>query len=118
MRRWNLVNNRVFDALACKCLVVSDHVDEIARLFGDSVVMYRNRKELLDKVDFFLSKEQERKNMVENGYRKVVDCHNVRKRMEEMCDKLTSPRPSQEVSYFPLGRILRKYFFERIKRSV
>ena len=110
MRRWNLVNNRVFDALACKCLVVSDHVDDIPRLFGDSVVMYRNRKELLEKVDFYLSKEEERKNLVENGYRKVVEYHNVRKRMGEMFKKITSPSPSREVSYFQLGSLLRKLF--------
>ena len=38
MREQGIVSNRVFDALACGALVVSDHLPEIAERFGDAVV--------------------------------------------------------------------------------
>lgn len=37
MRRWGLVSNRVFDALACGACVVSDDVAGLDALFGDAV---------------------------------------------------------------------------------
>lgn len=46
MRAWGFVSNRVFDVLACGTPIVSDHLDELAELFGDAVPTYRSSREL------------------------------------------------------------------------
>ncbi len=91
MRRWNLVNNRIFDALACKTLVVSDHVADIGRLFGDAVITYQDRDDLCARVGYYLDREEERRELVESGYQAVVTGHGVQPRMAEMLEKLNGP---------------------------
>src|SRR5262249_31668459 len=46
MRELGFVSNRVFDALACGTPIVSDHLPEIAELFGPAVGTYRTVDEL------------------------------------------------------------------------
>ena len=91
MRRWNLINNRIYDALACKSLVISDHLDDIFRLFGDAVITYRDRRELCEKADYYLDQEEERREIAEVGFKKIIDCHGVKSRMAEMLEKLKTP---------------------------
>ncbi|MBI5558037.1 MAG: glycosyltransferase family 1 protein [Deltaproteobacteria bacterium] len=110
MRQWNMVNNRVFDALACKTLVVSDQVDEIGKLFGDSVVMYSDRRDLCDKVDYYLKHEQERKALVENGHKTVIGNHGVMNRMQELLAKMDYSRSMKKPPFFSFGRIFRHFF--------
>ena len=50
MRSWGFVSNRIFDVLACGTPVVSDHLPEIAALFGDLVPTWRTPQELCDAV--------------------------------------------------------------------
>ena len=40
MRDNGFLSNRLFDAVACGALVVSDHVDGIAEIFGDAVITF------------------------------------------------------------------------------
>ena len=44
MRADGFVSNRIFDVLACGTPVISDHLPEIAELFGDAVPTYRRRR--------------------------------------------------------------------------
>ena len=50
-----IVSNRVYDALACGALVVSDHLPELAQRFGDAVVTYRTREQLHASVERLLA---------------------------------------------------------------
>lgn len=48
------VSNRLFDALACGCVVVTDRVEGIGEVFGDSVLVYDNEdefRELIASID-------------------------------------------------------------------
>lgn len=110
MRKWNMVNNRVFDALACKTLLVSDYVAEIEKLFGESVVMYRDREDLCRKIDRYLADSARREQLVEHGYAKIVENHGVLKRMEELLAKLALARPEKRHTIFSWVRGLSGMF--------
>jgi O-antigen biosynthesis protein len=51
MRHWGFVSNRVFDVLACGTTVVSDHLPEIAELFGDLVPTWTDAEDLVRLVE-------------------------------------------------------------------
>jgi hypothetical protein len=51
MREQGFVSNRIFDVLACGTPVISDHLPEIAELFGDAVATYRDPDDLRALVD-------------------------------------------------------------------
>jgi spore maturation protein CgeB len=54
MRKWGFVNNRIFDALACGLPVISDYHQALEHLFGDAVLLYRNRREFDDCIERLL----------------------------------------------------------------
>jgi len=60
MREYGFVSNRVYDALACGAVVVSDDVPGLER-FGDAVVTYRTREELERVIDELLADQEGRR---------------------------------------------------------
>jgi Glycosyl transferase family 2/Glycosyl transferases group 1 len=72
MRAQGIVSNRVYDALACGALVISDHLPEIPERFGDAVVTYRTREELHAHVARLLADPAERAERAAAGRERVL----------------------------------------------
>jgi spore maturation protein CgeB len=51
MRRLGYVNDRVFDALASGLPLISDHLEELQRLFPGVCLLYKNKREFADCVE-------------------------------------------------------------------
>ena len=51
MKDYNFINNRIFDALACGLPIISDYVSELEELFGDVILIYKNKKEFIECVN-------------------------------------------------------------------
>lgn len=66
---------RVLDIMACGGFVLSNWQPEIAECFGEGVeiVTFRSLEECMDKVWYYLSHEEERRQIAEAGYRKVKE---------------------------------------------
>jgi hypothetical protein len=84
MREQGIVSNRVFDALACGALVVSDHLPELERRFGDAVVTYRTREELHASVARLLADPAERAERAATGRAQVLAAHTFRVRVDTL----------------------------------
>lgn len=56
MRTHGFISNRVFDALACNALVISDEVEGINEVLDSSVVTYKSRGELQQKIEDYLKR--------------------------------------------------------------
>lgn len=50
MREYGFLSNRLFDALACGSVVLSDEIDGLAEVFGSHVFTYTNASQLLSTV--------------------------------------------------------------------
>ena len=61
MREEGFISNRVYDAVACGALVVSDRVDGIHEHFGDAVACYETREELHALIERLLNDPDERR---------------------------------------------------------
>jgi glycosyltransferase involved in cell wall biosynthesis len=84
MRAQGIVSNRVFDALACGALVISDHLPEIAERFGDAVVTYRTPEDLRAQIDALLADPAARGERAARGRALVLAEHTFRQRVDAL----------------------------------
>ena len=66
---------RVMDVLACKGFLLTNYQPEICEAFidGKELVVYSDFDDMYDKIDYYLSHDEERERIAEAGYNKVKD---------------------------------------------
>lgn len=77
---------RVFDIMGSRGFVLTNYQEELMQYFQPNVdfVYYESYEDLLDKVEYFLEHEAERKEIAENGWQKVCSEHTIVHRIREM----------------------------------
>ncbi len=77
---------RIFDIMSCQGFVLSNYQEEIPEFFeiGQEIEVYTCLEELADKCSFYLEHEKERKEIAQNGYKKVKDKYSYIKKIPEM----------------------------------
>jgi spore maturation protein CgeB len=88
MRAHGFVSNRIYDALACGALVISDHMPELEDRFGGAVLTYRDRGELNELIERLLRSPEERAQRVRRGREAVLAGDTFARRVEELLDML------------------------------
>ena len=80
------IPQRIFDVLACGGFCLTNYQPEVAEFFEDGVelVMYTDIEDMLQKAEYYLMHEEERKEIARAGYEKVRTHFNVKNRMEEL----------------------------------
>lgn len=70
---------RVFDIMSVGGFVMSNYQEELEELFvpDKEIVLFKDIPELLYKVDYYLSHEEERLRIAMNGYKKVRECYDI-----------------------------------------
>lgn len=82
--KYDVVNYRILEALACKGFVITDEVDILKKEFKEFVVFTKGGKDLQKKIQYYLNNEEKRKSIAEKGYKYVTEnCTNA-KRTEEL----------------------------------
>ena len=84
------VPQRVFDILACGGFCLTNYQKEIADLFEDAreLVMYTSIEDMLQKAEYYLMHEEERKQIAEAGYGKVKQFFDIKIRMRELVESV------------------------------
>jgi len=54
------ISNRIFDASACGAFIISDYIKEIEEIYGDNIVMYKNEKEFVELINYYINNKEER----------------------------------------------------------
>ena len=67
MKEFGFINNRIYDATAAGALVISDYMPEIEAEYGDTIPMYKNKEELKELLNYYLSHEEERQKLAEQA---------------------------------------------------
>ena len=75
MRRWGIVSNRVFDALACGAAVLSDSVPGLAELLDGAVVEIDEASAVGPALVALLDDPARRQELVSRGQRTVLSLH-------------------------------------------
>lgn len=84
------IPQRVFDVLGAGGFLISNYQIELAEFFvpDEELVMYESVPDLIQKIDYYLAHEEERKIIAENGHRKVQTAHSLKSRLEDMLSVL------------------------------
>ena len=90
MREYGFISNRVYDALACGALVISDRMEELDQEFGEAVVTYESPEQLEELVDYYLSHPQERQHRAERGRELVLENHTFERRISTLLEHVQS----------------------------
>lgn len=77
---------RVWDILAAGGFCLTNYQPELLMYFenGKDLVIFESINDLEKKIAYYLSHEEERKAIAENGYRKVKELHQYQNRFDEM----------------------------------
>lgn len=77
---------RIWDILACGGFVMTNYQSEIPEYFeiGTDLETYSSEEELIEKCEYYLAHEEERKQIAQNGFEKAKKLHSLEQRLEEM----------------------------------
>jgi glycosyltransferase involved in cell wall biosynthesis len=73
MAYFGFISNRIYDVSASGGFVFSDYVKEIEEEYGDSVVMYKNFEEFRDKLQYYLSHDEEREYLAKKAQKITLE---------------------------------------------
>ncbi len=79
---------RAFDVMGSEGFLISNYQADFMDYFvpGEDFVYYENREDLLDKIDYYLDHEEERRIIAKNGHDKIAAEHTYRHRVREMLE--------------------------------
>lgn len=82
----NANNMRLYEATGCGALLITDQKDNLGELFvpGREVVAYKNLNELVSRIKYYLSHDQERSKIAKNGQKRTLKDHTYNVRMKQL----------------------------------
>ena len=84
MKEKGFISNRIFDGLAAGAFVISDNVNGINNILKGCVVTYNNRKDLHEKVDYYMTHPIERAEIAQKGHKVVLKYHTFTNRVRKI----------------------------------
>ena len=79
---WDAMTLRTLEVLACKGFLISDRVPIAEKTIGDGVVFTDGGQDLINKIEYYLSKPIERKQIAQCGYEYVIQHATISARMK------------------------------------
>ena len=86
------VPQRALDIMGCGGFLMANYQPELAEYFipGEDLVLYDSVDDLIQKIDYYLSHEEERLQIAKNGYEKVKRYHTYDTRLTEILNTVIS----------------------------
>ncbi len=83
---------RVFDILGSGGFLLSNYQADLAYHFvpGEDFIYYESRKDMLNKIDYYLKHDDERIAIATNAHKKVQEYHTFDTRIKEIIDIVSS----------------------------
>lgn len=88
MRDEDFPSNRLFDALASGTFVISDKIPSADTVFDGSIITYDSIDDLNEKINYYLTHEDERIKLTEKGRKIVLENHTFDNRVNEILSVL------------------------------
>ena len=98
--RWGEVTRRIFEGMACGKMVLCDRLDKSKKLDelfedGEDIVYYDDMIDCINKMNKYSQNNKERERIAKNGYRKVLDNHTQKQRVDFIIEKYNEWKDSQ-----------------------
>jgi spore maturation protein CgeB len=85
---WDVITLRTYEILACKGFLITDIVPIAEKTMQGCMVFTNGGDDLLAKIDYYLGRENMRKEIAETGYRYVIENASIETRARELFDYL------------------------------
>ena len=90
--RWGEITRRLFEGMACGKLVLCDRLNESKKLHelfkeGEEIVFYDDMIDCINKINKYNEDVTERNRIAKNGYKKVLENHTQKQRVEFILEK-------------------------------
>ena len=84
------IPQRAFDIMGSGGFLLSNYQNDFPDYFtpGEHFDFYESRADLLNKIAYYLSHEEERRQIARNGHDQVAAAHTYRHRVREMLDAI------------------------------
>jgi len=89
---------KMYEAVACNTFVLTEYCDGYLDKFkeGRDIISFKTKEELLEKVNYYLKNEKERKKIAKNAYKIVTQKCNIYKMLKEMFNEINTKNPNRE----------------------
>lgn len=84
MRDNGFISNRIFDAFLSSAFIISDNIEGVHEVFNDALITYHSKKDLEEKINYYLTNEDIRKKKIEKGKEIVLKYHTFAIRAKEI----------------------------------
>lgn len=87
------VKSRHFEVPACGTLEMTQDADDLKEYYklGEEIVVYKDNKDLVEKIKYYLAHLEEREEIVKRGYARTIRDHSTEKRFEEIFRMMKMP---------------------------
>lgn len=94
-------SQRIFDVMAAGGFMLSNYQEELEELFvpGKEIVLYHNEEELLQLAEYYLTHDEERREIARNGQEKVLRLHGFHNKLDRMLDIVSEIEKERTCSY-------------------
>ena len=90
--RWGEITRRIFEGMACGKMVLCDRLEKSKKLDelfidGEDIVYYDDIFDCVEKMNYYRENEEERERIANNGFKKVLENHTQKQRVEFIIKK-------------------------------
>ena len=80
------VKGRIFEIPGCKGFLLTEYADNLEDYYQDEkdIVWFKNVKELIEKIEYYLNHEKEREAIAKAGYERTLEEHTYENRFNEI----------------------------------
>ncbi len=81
---------RVFEIASCKAFSLIDYFDGYLKFFKNNkeIIMFKNNRDLLQKINYYLKHEKERERIAKNSYKRAIKRCNILEEFKKMFKKI------------------------------
>ncbi len=87
------VKSRHFDVPACGTMEMTKDADDLRDYYklGEEIVVYKDNKDLVEKIKYYLAHPEEREAIAKRGYERTIREHSKKKRYEDIFRMIGKP---------------------------
>ena len=90
--RWGEITRRIFEGMACGKMVLCDRLEKSKKLDelfvdGEDIVYYNDIVDCVEKMNYYRENEEERERIANNGFKKVLENHTQKQRVDFVIQK-------------------------------
>lgn len=87
----NAIPLRIFDIMGCGSFCLTNYQGEMFDYFtpGEDFDYFDSKESFIDKCDYYLKNEKERREIALNGYKKIKEYHTYKQRVEDILNVLS-----------------------------